>query len=69
MPQPGDSPASRPAQSVEQQPPAHPSIDKRSRGVARNLLLAGIATAVVVAVLSGVFTLWKKQHPQAGDGK
>jgi hypothetical protein len=37
--------------------------------VARNLLLAGIATAAVVAALSGVIALWKKQHPQAGGEK
>jgi hypothetical protein len=69
IPQPGDSATSRPAQSVEQPSPAHPSIEKGSRGVARNLLLAGIATAAVVAALSGVIALWKKQHPQAGGEK
>ena len=39
-----------------------PEIDRGSRGVARNLLLAGVAAAAVIAVLSGVFALRHKKH-------
>ena len=69
IPQPGPGATSRPAESVEQHSPVDPSIQKGSRGVARNLLLAGIATAAVVAALSGVIAIWKKQHPEPGGGK
>jgi hypothetical protein len=39
-----------------------PTIERGSRGVARNLLLAGIGVAVVIAVLSGVFAFRHKKQ-------
>jgi hypothetical protein len=66
--QSGDSATSRAVESVEESA-VDPTIEQGSRGAARNLLLAGIATAAVVALLSGVFAIWRKQHPQASGGK
>jgi hypothetical protein len=65
--QPGDAATSRPVQAAEES--TEPVIDEGSRGVARHLLLAGFAAAAVVAVLSGVFALGKKRHPQTSGGK
>jgi hypothetical protein len=39
-----------------------PATERGSRGVARNLLLAGIATAAVIALLSGVFAFRHKKR-------
>ena len=60
-----ESVTSRPVDSVEERSAVDPAIQRGSRGVARNLLLAGIATAAVVALLSGVFALSRKHHPHA----
>ena len=57
-------------------PPADPSAatsgvrqeaDEGSRGVARRLLLAGFATAAVIAILSGAFALRHKKEPGLGS--
>lgn len=39
-----------------------PQVEQGSRGVARHLLLTGIAVAVVIALLSGVFAFRHKKR-------
>jgi len=46
---------------------ARQETDERSRGVARRLLLAGIAAAAVIAILSGAFALRHKKQPGLGS--
>jgi|SRR5688572_11230601 len=61
-----DSVTSKPVDTADDPASAvDPAIQRGSRGVARNLLFAGVATAAVVAILSGIFALGRKHHPQA----